>query len=70
MEVIEDATVISFNYNKYKALIDSHPDLKNFYIAYLEKNWIVDKEKREIDIVMKEASERYLAFIQLHTYRK
>ena len=39
-------------------------DLKNFYIAYLEKNWIIDKEKREIQIVMQEAFERYLDLIQ------
>lgn len=66
LEVIDDATIISFNYKNYRKLIDNHTDLKNFYIAYLEKNWVIDKEKREIDIVMKEASERYLAFIQSH----
>lgn len=63
LEVIENATIISFNYQKYRVLIDKHLDLKSFYISYLEKNWIIDKEKREIEIVMKEASERYLDFI-------
>lgn len=66
LEVIENATIISFNYKKYRNLIENHPDLKNFYIAYLEKNWVIDKEKREINIVMKEASERYLNFIASH----
>ncbi|WP_452219044.1 Crp/Fnr family transcriptional regulator [Lacinutrix undariae] len=66
LEVIENTTVISFNYKKYKALINTYPNLKDFYVAYLEKNWVIDKEQREINIVMKEASERYLSFITAH----
>ena len=66
LKAIENTTIISFNYKKYRALINAHSDLKNFYIAYLEKNWVIDKEQREINIVMKEASERYLNFIIAH----
>ncbi len=66
LEPIEDATLISFDYRKYRQLIDKHTDLKNFYISYLEKNWVIDKEKREIDIVLKNADERYLDFITAH----
>ncbi|OJJ16491.1 cyclic nucleotide-binding protein [marine bacterium AO1-C] len=63
LEAIEDVTIISFNYQQYRQLIASREDLKNFYIAYLEKNWVIDKEKREIEIVMKEAKSRYVDFI-------
>ncbi|TDQ23861.1 Crp/Fnr family transcriptional regulator [Tenacibaculum caenipelagi] len=63
LEVIEDSTVISFPYDVYRQLIKDNQDLQNFYIAYLEKNWVIDKEKREIDIVLKEAKERYLDFV-------
>lgn len=66
LEVIESATVISFNYRKFRELINSHSDLKNFYIAYLEKNWVIDKERREISIVMNEATKRYQNFITSH----
>lgn len=66
LEIIENATVISFDYLKYRTLIEENDDLKNFYIAYLEKNWIIIKEQREIDIVMKNAKTRYLNFINLH----
>jgi len=66
LEVIEDATVISFNYQQYRQLIERHEDLKNFYIAYLEKNWVIEKEKREIAIVMQGAKSRYLDFIKTH----
>lgn len=63
LEVIEDAILISFDHRKYRQLIDQHTDLKNFYIAYLEKNWVIDKERREIDLVLKDADERYNDFI-------
>jgi CRP-like cAMP-binding protein len=66
LEVVEKAILVSFDYRKYRELIDTQPDLKNFYISYLEKNWVIDKEKREVEIVLKEAKERYLDFITLH----
>lgn len=66
LEVIEDATLFCIDYISYRKLINKQIDLKNFYIAYLEKNWIIDKEKREIQIVMQEAFERYLDLIQNH----
>ena len=66
LEVIEQATLISFDYNTYKQLINSRKDLKEFYISYLEKNWVIDKEKREIEIVLKEAVDRYIDFIKAH----
>ena len=66
LEVIEDAILISFNHRKYHELIARHSDLKIFYIAYLEKNWVIDKERREIDIVLKDADERYLDIITTH----
>ncbi|GFD76835.1 hypothetical protein KUL113_62550 [Tenacibaculum sp. KUL113] len=64
LEVIEDSTIINFPYDTYRQLIRENQDLQNFYIAYLEKNWVIDKEKREIDIVLKEAKERYLDFVK------
>ncbi|WP_375563274.1 Crp/Fnr family transcriptional regulator [Bernardetia sp. OM2101] len=64
LEAIEDCTVISFDYNEYKKLIEKDIDLKNFYIAYLEKNWVIDKEKREIDIITKDATTRYVEFME------
>ncbi|WP_242202201.1 Crp/Fnr family transcriptional regulator [Aestuariivivens insulae] len=66
LEAIENTILISFKYASFRELLNSNPDLKNFYIAYLEKNWVIDKEKREIEIVMKEAVERYLDFIHSH----
>lgn len=66
LSVVENSTVFTFEHDQYQTLIKQHADLKDFYIAYLEKNWVVDKEQREIEIVMKEASERYQDFIAAH----
>lgn len=66
LEAIEPCILISFDYKQYRQLIEDHIELKDFYIAYLEKNWVLDKEKREINIVLKDAEERYLDFIHAH----
>ncbi|MGB2129038.1 MAG: Crp/Fnr family transcriptional regulator [Flavicella sp.] len=64
LTVIEDAVLVNFDYVPYRNLINTDAELKNFYIAYLEKNWVLDKEKRELDIILKDAEERYLDFIK------
>lgn len=66
LQAIERTTLISINYKKYKDLISQNDDLKNFYIAYLEKNWVIDKEQREVSIVMENATSRYLNFLTIH----
>jgi CRP-like cAMP-binding protein len=66
LEALENITLISIDYKKYRQLIEDNMDLKNFYIAYLEKNWIVEKEKREVSLVMQNATERYLELLSLH----
>ena len=66
IEALEDSTLIQLNYKKYRALIDQNNDLKNYYIAYLEKNWVIEKEQREIALVMQNATERYLQLLSKH----
>lgn len=66
IEALEDSILICINYKKYRELIFSKEDLKNFYIAYLEKNWVIEKEKREISIVMDNATERYQQLLSKH----
>jgi len=66
LEVLEDSIIINLNYKKYISLINENDDLKNFYIAHLEKNWIIDKEEREVALVMQDATERYINLLQKH----
>lgn len=66
IEALEDSIIINLNYKKYISLINENDDLKNFYIAHLEKNWIIDKEQREIALVMQNATERYVSLLEKH----
>ncbi|MEZ0184239.1 Crp/Fnr family transcriptional regulator [Flavobacterium oncorhynchi] len=66
IEALEDSIIINLNYKKYILLINENEDLKNFYIAHLEKNWIIDKEQREVALVMQNATERYLKLLEKH----
>jgi len=66
LEALEQTTLINLDYKKYRQLIEQNTDLKNFYIAYLENNWIIEKEQREVSLVMENATERYLKLLQKH----
>lgn len=66
LETLEKTTLISLNYKKYRQFIDEKEDLKNFYIAYLEKNWIIEKEAREVSLVMEDATARYFKLLEKH----
>ncbi|MEP6806429.1 MAG: Crp/Fnr family transcriptional regulator [Flavobacterium sp.] len=66
IEALEDSILININYKKYRELIFQNNDLKGFYIAYLERNWVIEKEQREISIVMENATERYLHLLSKH----
>lgn len=66
LEALEDSIIISIDYSKYRQLIFSNNDLKDFYIAYLERNWIIEKEQREVSLVLENATVRYLKFIRQH----
>lgn len=66
IEALEESILININFKKYKAYIHENEDLKDFYIAYIEKNWIVEKEQREISLVMENATDRYLKLLQNH----
>ena len=40
--------------------------IKLFHIYYLEKNWLIHKDGREVDIVQKDADERYDEFLETY----
>ena len=47
----------------YRKLLMEKHDLKLFQIYYLEKNWLVAKEIREVEIVQNNAAQRYKKFL-------
>lgn len=66
IEALEKSVVIEIDYTGYRKLIETHEAYKNFYIAYLEKNWIIEKEKNEISLIVDNATTRYQNFLEKH----
>lgn len=64
IKAVTNCVVVSMPYQKWRALIFTTEDLKLFYLHYLEKNWVIDKEKREVSIVMESAQLRYEQLLQ------
>lgn len=62
-EALEDAFIIEIDFAGYRQLMLEREDLKLFQIYYLEKNWLLAKDRREIEIVQEDATERYLRFV-------
>jgi len=65
-EVLEDTLIIEINFAGYRKLMIEKNDLKLFQIYYLEKNWLLTKDAREVEIVQDDATARYLRFVEKH----
>ena len=63
IEALEDSTLIMIEYAAFRKLLLTKEDLKLFQILYLEKNWVIQKESREVDLVQKSATQRYETFL-------
>jgi len=66
LQALDESLLLSINFIKFKQLILEKDDLKGYYIAYLEKEWVIDKERREVSLVMESASIRYQKFMEQH----
>lgn len=64
IEALEPATIVEIDFKGYRALLEEKQDLQRFQIFYLEKNWLLAKERREIEIVQNNATERYKQFLE------
>jgi len=64
IEALEHTTLILIDFKAYRQLLDIHHDLKWFQIVYLETNWLLGKEPREVALVQEDATQRYLSFLQ------
>ena len=64
IEALEDCSLIFIDYDKYKELISKYDEFKNFYINYLEKNWVIVKEINEISLILDDAKLRYQNLIK------
>ena len=66
IEALEDSTVLTIDFKHYRKLLVERHDLKMYQINYLERNWLLVKDSREIEIVQNDATRRYLRFMEEH----
>ena len=66
IESLEPSSVITINFKGFRKLLLEEADLKLFHIFYLEKNWLLAKDAREVEIVQEDATQRYARFLKEH----
>ncbi|MBT1709660.1 Crp/Fnr family transcriptional regulator [Fulvivirgaceae bacterium PWU5] len=65
---IEDTLVLEYDFSAFRQLVDTHQDIALFYINYLEKHWVVEKEPLEIAFRSDTAATRYQQFLLSHRH--
>ena len=61
---IEDSTVLEYDFAAFRKLVADFPDIAAFYIRYLERHWVIEKEPYEIALRHDDAVSRYRDFIR------
>ena len=60
-QALTDCDLLIGNYRKLIDLLDKHQDLERL-LRKIAEHYFVDKEKREVEIVLLEANKRYAIF--------
>lgn len=63
---LEDSRVLAYDFAKFKKLVAQHPDIAGFYIRYMERHWVVEKEPLEISFRYDTAQQRYQNFLKTY----
>jgi CRP-like cAMP-binding protein len=61
---IEKSHVLEYDFAAFKSLVGDFPDIAAFYIRYMERHWIIEKEPGEIAFRHDDAMQRYVDFIR------
>lgn len=61
---IEDCAVLEYEFAAFRKLVADFPDIAAFYIRYMERHWIIEKEPGEISFRHDDAMKRYRDFIK------
>ena len=64
ISAIEDSSVLEYDFAAFRTLATMFPDIAAFYIRYMERHWIIDKEPDEISFRHDDAMKRYRDFIR------
>jgi CRP-like cAMP-binding protein len=63
ISALENSTVFEYSFTEFRKLVDRHPELALFYVRYMERHWIVEKEPDEISLRHDTAATRYADFV-------
>lgn len=66
IEALEASRLLQIDFKAYRRLLQTSDELKWFHILYLEKNWVINKEARELALAQESATTRYLSFLAHH----
>lgn len=61
---LEDTTVLEYDFAAFRCLVMQFSDIAAFYINYMEKHWIIEKEPEEIALRHATAMTRYEALVK------
>ena len=64
IEALEPCVLLEIDFKGYRDLLLAREDLKLFHIYYLEKHWLLAKDRREVEIVQEDAARRYQRFLK------
>lgn len=64
IKALEHTSVLEYDYQAFKRLTKTHPDIADAYIRYLEIHWVIEKEPQEIALRYETARSRYIAFLK------
>lgn len=61
---LEETSVFEYDFLEFKSLVSKHSDIADFYIGYIERHWIIEKEPYEISFRSDSAKIRYDDFLR------
>ena len=61
---LEDTRALCYDFHEFRRLVEQHSDIASFYIRYMERHWIVEKEPLEISFRHDTAPARYREFLK------
>ena len=61
---LEDSKVLSYDFWEFRKLTESRSDIAAFYMRYMERHWIIEKEPLEVSFRYDTALTRYRRFLE------
>ena len=63
---LEDTRLLAYDFFEFRKLVQQHSDIAAFYIRYMERHWVIEKEPLEVSFRHKTARERYQEFLRIY----